>query len=379
MKRTKPIKTIILTIIAIGIFGLIFKNFSNSKNQPSPDSTKPTIKIGATLPLSGNLSYIGDSSQKTLDMAIKKWNSKNTKYNYELILEDDAFDAKRVAAITNKFINIDKVNAILSVFSIGANVVSPITERNQVIHMTCAYGSQPADGLYNLNNITQYEPQTQLMLDTLKKKNIKTIALLISNNIGSTQQAETLEKKILENGSIKIVAKEIFNIGTKDFGMLIQKIINKETPEIFYVDGITPEASLVAKYLKQITGDIKLTTINDFIETPDREPFEGLWFVESASGTPAFIKEYEEKYNDTLFICGANSYDNLDLLIWAFENTPPRPNETVPNNDDIIAKLLTVKNHYGAIGEFSIDKDGIFQSSPEVKTIKNNKPVTINE
>lgn len=367
----------LLILIAVIILGLCCLLIYKNHNKPKSD--KPIIKIGATLPLSGNMSNIGDSSHKTLQMAIDKWNQQTSKYKYELVVEDDAFEAKKVASITNKLLTVDNVKAVLSVFSIGANVVSPITQRNNIIHMTCAYGSQPAEGFYNFNNITQYEDQTQLMLDTLKQKDVKSIIFLISNNIGSTQQAEILEEKIRADGSIEILAKEIFNPGTRNFKDIIQKTLRNGDPDIFYIDGITPDAELVAKYLKEETGIINLTTINDFIETANREIFEDLWFVESASGTDQFIKEFEDKYNQTLFLCGSNSYDNLDTLIWAYENTPLKDGFNIPDNEDVVKTLLSIKDWKGATGDFYVDEAGIFQTKSSVKIIKDGKAIPAGE
>ena len=339
------------------------------KAKAPKENEKPVIRFGASLPLTGNMAHIGVSAQKSLQLALDKWNAKDTKFKYELIVEDDVFDAKKVAMITNKLVNQDKIKALFTVFSIGANVASPITEKANVIHMTCAYGSQPAEGYYNFNNITQYENQTELMLNELKRRGVKSIALLISNNIGSTQQAEMLEKKIIQDGSIEIVGKEIFNPGTRDFRMIIQKITDNKEPDIFYVDGITPDATLVAKYLKEVTGKVNLTTINDFIETPERENFEGLWFVESASGTQEYNKMYEDRYGEQVFLCGANMYDNLDILIESFEKTEGN------NINDVVDDLLKVKDKQGAIGLFSIDEEGIVQSFANVKQIINGKAV----
>lgn len=343
------------------------------KTAAVQEVAKPVIKVGASLPLTGNMAYIGISAQKSLQMALDKWNQKNTKYRYELIVEDDAFDAKRVALITNKLISQDKIRALFTIFSIGANVASPITQQAKVIHMTSAYGSQPADGYYNFNNMTQYENQTELMFNELKKRGVKAIGMLISNNIGSTQQAEMLENKIREDGSIRIVGKEIFNPGTRDFRMIIQKMTEEEEPDIFYVDGITPDATLVAKYLQELTGKINLTTINDFIETPARENFEGLWFVESASGTDEFVNAFETRYGEPLFLCGANTYDNLDLFIEACEKSAHC------ESDEVVPLMLSVKDREGAIGKFSVDENGIVQSQASVKIIKNGKAINIKE
>lgn len=340
-----------------------------------PDSDKPIIIIGASLPLTGNMAHIGGGVKNSLQMALDEWNKKDTKFKYKLLVEDDAFEAKKVASIVNKFVNVDHAKAVFTVFSIGANVASPIAQNGHVIHMTCAYGSQPANGFYNFNNITQYDNQTDLMLKELNKRGIKSIALLVSNNIGSTQQADILKQKIKQDKTIKIIGKEIFNPGTKDFKMIIEKILSQGTPDIFYVDGITPDANLIAKYLKEMTGKITLTTINDFIETPERKNFEGLWFVESASGTDEFNEKYEKMYGDQVYLCGANMYDNLNLLIDAYEHSETQN----VDNDAVVEKLLTVKNQEGAIGTFSIDNDGIIQSNANIKVIKNGKSVLIKE
>ena len=59
------------------------------------ESDKPIVKVGASLPLTGNMSHIGISAKNALQMAIDKWNAIDTKFKYQLIVEDDAFEAKK--------------------------------------------------------------------------------------------------------------------------------------------------------------------------------------------------------------------------------------------------------------------------------------------
>jgi ABC-type branched-subunit amino acid transport system substrate-binding protein len=360
-------KIIILIILAAFIItGITLYH----PQEASPN--KPIINIGITLPMTGNMAHIGISSQNAIDMAYSKWADKNTKYEYHLSYQDDGFDAKNVASNTNRFITIDKAKAVLSIFSIGANVVSPITNNAQIIHFTCAYGSQPAEGFYNFNNQTQYEENAQTLINELKANNIKSISLFTQNNIGSLQQTEVLSK-MLERSNIQVLNEETYNPGVRDFTMIISKALQKGKPDIFYIDGLNPDAVIFIKNLKEITGKNNLTTINDFIEPHDKSVFNGLWFVESAYGTPAFVKEFESKNNDTPYTCAANSFDNLDMLIWAYENTTPRNKDVVPHNDDVVKTLLSIKNWDSAVGNVSIDEKGIVQSKASVKTIKEGK------
>jgi hypothetical protein len=78
---------------------------------------------------------------------------------------------------------------------------------------------------------------------------------------------------------------------------------------------------------------------------------------------------YEDRYGEQVFLCGANMYDNLDILIESFEKTEGN------NINDVVDDLLKVKDKQGAIGLFSIDEEGIVQSFANVKQIINGKAV----
>ncbi len=343
------------------------------------ESNKPVVKIGITLPLTGNMADTGISAQKAIDMAFADWQRKETKYRYELVIEDDGFSAKRVAMITNKFVTIDKVNAVLSIYSVGANVISPITDRNKVLHLTCSYGSQPAEGFYNFNHQTQYAEQSNKMLYALKKRGIHSISLFTQNNIGSLQSTDNLVDTIKKDGSIQILSDIKYNPGTREFRLMIHKALSKGQPDIFYIDGLNPDATLFARDLKNITGTLKLTTINEFIEPADKNIFNGLWFIQSAYGTPQFVAKFEEENKTTPFICSANIYDNLNLLIWAFENTGVENGNILPTTDAVVRTLLSVKNWRGATGNISVDGNGIIQSQAEERVIKDGKSVLLEE
>ena len=44
---------------------------------------KPVVKIGVSLPLTGNLAYIAEGAKNALQMVLEKWQKKETKYQYE--------------------------------------------------------------------------------------------------------------------------------------------------------------------------------------------------------------------------------------------------------------------------------------------------------
>ena len=58
---------------------------------------KPTIKIGAVIPLSGSNSAIGEDIRDGLLLARQL--NKQDKYNYELIFEDSRFELRQAAVV----------------------------------------------------------------------------------------------------------------------------------------------------------------------------------------------------------------------------------------------------------------------------------------
>ena len=82
------------------------------KTEAPKENTKPVVKIGVILPLSGNNSAMGEASKKAMLMAIADNTKQSNKYNYEIIFEDNQMITSKTAVIANKLININKVDVI---------------------------------------------------------------------------------------------------------------------------------------------------------------------------------------------------------------------------------------------------------------------------
>ena len=105
---------------------------------------------------------------------------------------------------------------------------------------------------------------------------------------------------------------------------------------------------------------------------------EGLWTIYSTSGTDEFEKEFELRTKHLLKGCNANTYDNVDVLIWAFENTDVKEGNILPDNADVIAKIKSIKNWQGATGSVSFE-NGIASPKAELRMYQNGKWVKIEE
>ena len=114
-------KLLAVLIIFVAIIGLVLFNQRKSSEQ----TDKPIVKIGVTLPLSGNLAFVGNAAKAGLEMSLAEEKQKGLRYDYKLVLEDNEGNVARTASTTQKLISIDKTNAILSIWNFRRGCCNP--------------------------------------------------------------------------------------------------------------------------------------------------------------------------------------------------------------------------------------------------------------
>lgn len=182
-------KKIIILTLALAIFVTACK-----QKQETQAPQKPTVKIGAIFPLSGPVAFWGDALKQGVEMAQEDLGE--TKFKYEIILEDDQMDPKKTALAFQKLVNVDKVDVIISAAAGPGNVVAPLAEKHRIPHF--AIGSDPnmAIGKFNFIHWTPPPKEAQAFVKLLKEKNLKRIALFNFNHQGSKTIEAALIKAI---------------------------------------------------------------------------------------------------------------------------------------------------------------------------------------
>ena len=121
----------------------------------------------------------------------------------------------------NKLINIDKVNAIIDI-TVAGNAVSPLAEKNKVLHFGIANDQNIAKGDYNFLYTVPPTKTTKLFVDELQRRNIKKLGIFQLKQEGVVALMNAL-KENLKNTDIEIVTDQTFNSEQKDFKSLIAK------------------------------------------------------------------------------------------------------------------------------------------------------------
>lgn len=369
----KTIK-IILGILALILVIWGITSFTKNKNP----ETKPTVKIGVTLPLTGDVAMLGQNSKSALLLAQEQL-SKNTKYNYEFVFEDDQFKPQNGASTANKLISIDNVSALFSFGSPVGSVVSPIAEKAKVPHINFfASDMSIANGDYNFVNYTPPYKDSEVFIKELNKRGIKTVVFFGQQDNPGVGAIITAFEKDIKNTNIKVLSNQKFNTGTRDFRTQIA-IVKNLNPDIYVLEASSPELETLTKQLREAGIKTPVTTMEAFEFSPELSLFEGMWYVNAADPQKWFVDLFVKRYpNDTPKFGAANGYDSLNLIVKAVEEVGN--GKTIPTREEIKNSLAKVKGFDGALGKnLSIDENGIVVSGAVVREIKNGSPVTISQ
>ncbi len=361
----------ILGIILVAT--IIVARFSAINGQ----SSDKIIKIGVVLPLTGSQAFAGESMKNSLIIAQKDLEDKQNlgkavKYQYKLIFEDDAFDAKTAANAAQKLISVDKVDAIIDAYAPIGNVISPIAENNKIVHIGVAFDPKIAVGEYNFLLFTTPDTAAKTFLAELQKKGIHRLGIIKVNNQGILSVDSALAK-YAHDYNIEIVSNEMFQPGQRDFRDLIVKS-SKTNAEIYALLALSPEIEVLSKQMSDL-GLHNQTTVIYFEVVPNKSVFEGLWSVGYGKISDDWNNEYRKTYGSDPGFGAANVYDAFNVIVAASESSDDASRK--PKTEYIANQIQGMSEFDGVLGILHINSDGIIDTPASIKVIKNGKMVVV--
>lgn len=364
-------KIIALILIVILVLGIIF--FIRPAQEVS--TGKPIVKVGVIVPLTKELGFLGESIQNALVLAKEKLPT-NTKYDYQFFFEDDQFNSSLTPTAAQKLINVDNVDAIITFGSNTGNVVSPMTQDHNIVHLGIASDVMVAKGEYNFIHWTQPEEESRVFVEELKKRNIHKFAFIGLNNQGGKVIIDAIKKDII-NTDINLVSEEYHTLTETDFKTYIIKA-QENNPEIYLLLTGSPKLEILTKQIKELGVTAPLTSIEMFEFTDQPELFEGTWYVQAAEPTASFQKDFNLKFGKLPEQGSANAYDWFNLLVKAYEDSNSPVNQK-PSTLSIAKTINNTTNFTGALGALNVDANGIVRSNAIVKQVKNGKFVLLDD
>jgi branched-chain amino acid transport system substrate-binding protein len=320
--------------------------------QASAETEAPTateepvaeaIKIGASLPLTGDFSEPGTAAKKGYELWVDVINEAGGLLGrqVEFVLYDNASDPDTAVADYERLITQDKVDLVVGPFS--SRLVIPTSE------VAAKYGyafPEPAGGapdVFNrgLTNIffcqpapsaEQAIPFADFILNLPEDVRPQTFAVITNDDPFSISVVEAAEQ-LLTDGGLEMVLKETYPPDTKDFSSLAAKVAD-----------LDPDLLLGGTQFEDSVGQIKayqqagyqprgaMFTTGPGLPVEFKEALgdatEGVfapisWFEESTTETnPEFVSAYHGMFGDEpIAEDSANAYTVGQVLQQAIENT----------------------------------------------------------
>jgi branched-chain amino acid transport system substrate-binding protein len=221
-----------------------------------------TIKIGASVPLSGPLAGFGSFVKWGYQHAVKLQNAKGgilvdgKKKKIELILLDDKTDPNQVAANVDRLITKDKVDALLgSCTPALTNAGAVVADRAQVPYVT---GCDPLEAFKSVKkwqyawDLFFWEPELAAApFNTIKSWGMRTnkkVAILADNGPDGKVVGGILWPAFAKKNGYTVVYKASFPVMSTQFGSLIESAKSKGA-DILLVDAVTPPAVALTNQL----------------------------------------------------------------------------------------------------------------------------------
>lgn len=342
------------------------------------------IKIGATLPLSGDAAVWGKNTQEGIELALKEVNSSGgvLERKIRVVYEDTQALPKQGVSAYQKLTAVDKVQAIIddSVSSVTL-AMAPLAERDRVVILSTGATSPKISGIgkyiFRIWNSDAYEGEIAAKY-AFEKLKLRTIAILYINNEYG-KGLDSVFTSEFENLGGKIVTSESFAQNATDMRTQLTKIAGKN-PEALYLVGYPKEIPIALKQARELglrTRFLGTVAMQDpqLIQTAGIAA-EGLIFPYPKDPTGAHIerfkKSFKEKYGKEPGITVDVGYDALKIITKAIELTGSYSGE------DIRKALKLLKDYPGVSGTMTFDANGDVHKPMGIKTIKDGKFSWIN-
>jgi branched-chain amino acid transport system substrate-binding protein len=281
----------------------------------------------------------------------------------ELIIEDDAAQAKDAVGLARKLVQRDGVVAVVGgSYSMPSRAVAPLFQQFK-IPFVAGYAVHPditVAGDYCFRNgflgTVEGRGAGVVAVDMLEAK---TVGLLTMDNDFGRTLAEGFKDYVTAKGT-EIVYEQIYPLSEKDYSSYLTSIA-KANPDVVLASGYYGQAAAIVKQAhemgleSQILGEEGYDSPK-FIELAGEEAAEGTIIVTNLDRddprevVQEFISEYRERYDMEPDMVGASNYDAFMIIANAIKKAGTTDSEALR---DVIAATKDFDGVTGVITGFT--------------------------
>lgn len=385
MRKTTIVALFFIAFLFVSIGGLLGYFVCQNKmlipiNKNFLQLDEKIVKIGAILPLSGDVASYGKDTKDGIDLAIELANKSQSIYKFEVAYSDSKGEPKTAVTVLEKMLATENPDVFIgeNISSSTASMI-PIIDKNKKILIS------PSASAPNLSGLSKYffrvfpsdTEEGSFVAEAISKSkpNAKVCIVYVNNDYGVglkdvfEQNAKTLGLNVLQSFGYDKTATDFKAILTK---------VKSLNPDVIYLPSYYQDGGAIVKQARKLGIKADLyggTTHEDpkFLEVAGKAA-EGFTYPVAtgfdATSENAIVKNYianfKSKFNKDPGLVSALGYDCALLII---DGVLKNGNTT----DDLKSYILNTKDIHGAAGTMNFDTNGDVHKPIILKIVKNGK------
>lgn len=324
-----------------------------------------TIKIGGLGPLTGPLAIYGVTATNGSKLAFEEINKNGgiLGKQVEFVLFDEKGDSTEAVTAYNRLVDEGIVALVGDITSKPSLAVAEIAAQDNMPMITPT-GTQfnITEAGPNVFRVCFTDPYQGVILANLAKNNLKanTVAIMVNNSSDYSDGVAEAFIKEAERLGLKVVAKEGYAEGDKDFRAQLTKVA-ATNPDVLLVPDYYEQVALITTQAREV--GVKSTFIGPdgwdgvakALDSSAYGAVENSYFTNHYSVEDTnekvqnFIESYREKYKDEPSAFSALSYDAAYLMKAAIEKAGS-------TDKDAIIKAIKESDFAGVTGRLRFDE-----------------------
>lgn len=353
------------TLMLLGLSFLITACGGEKEATTKKTDESATIKIGGLGPLTGPLAIYGVTATNGSKLAFEEINKNGgiLGKQVEFVLFDEKGDSTEAVTAYNRLVDEGVVALVGDITSKPSLAVAEIAAQDNMPMITPT-GTQfnITEAGPNVFRVCFTDPYQGVILANLAKNNLKanTVAIMVNNSSDYSDGVAEAFIKEAERLGLKIVAKEGYAEGDKDFRAQLTKVA-ATNPDVLLVPDYYEQVALITTQAREV--GVKSTFIGPdgwdgvakALDSSAYGAVENSYFTNHYSVEDTnekvqnFLKAYREKYKDEPSAFSALSYDAAYLMKDAIEKAGSI-------DKDAIVKAMKESDFAGVTGHLRFDE-----------------------
>ena len=377
-------KVVCMVLAAVMLMACLAGCGSTTASTPE-DSASAAFKIGGTAPLTGGAAIYGNAVKNAAQIAVDEINAKGG-VQFELRYEDDQNDPEKAVNAYNTLKDWGMQISLGSVTSKPCEVTAGDTFADRIFALTPSASSvATTEGKDNQFQMCFTDPnQGSASAQYIADKSLATKVAVIWKNddVYSKGLYETF-KAACDTLGIEIVSDTTFADGNDtDFSVQLADAQDKGADLVFLPMYYQP-ASLILAQAKNMNYAPKWFGVDGMDGILTMEGFdptlaEGVMLLtpfnadSSDEKTQAFVKTYQEKFNEVPNQFAADAYDCVYAYYQALTNANATPDMDAATLCDLMIQQFTTMTFDGLTGAgMTWDASGAVSKEPKGMVIEN--------